>query len=478
MNNSLSFQQLFAMLKANRKLGLSIFFATIAVVLVTSLVWPKRYTASATLIIDARPKDQLDGTTAAGPTGSNYLVTQTEIIKSERVARLVIDRLNLASDPETREKWESETDGNGDYVAWLADKLTDRLVVAPAKDANVIDLSFAALTPEGSMNVVNGFVQAYLDTMAEIRTEPAKIYSSFFDSRVRDARSRLETAQRALSSYQREHGITLTDERIDIETVRLNDLAAQYARMQEAASDSRERDVETQSNPDSSQASLRDAVVASLRSEIARREAELSQADERLGPNHPALLERKANIAALQARLNQQLRRVVTSTTSDRSVAAGRLAEARQLLDAQRARVQQLKADRDEALVLQRDIENAQKAYDALQTRLTQTYLESQSTQTVVSVVKSASLPGRHSSPRILLNTAAAAVFGMLLAVGLIIIRSIGDRRLLLHEDITTNVGLPLLITFPKLSFEASAQRSTPALARKFRILALPRTQR
>ena len=59
----------------------------------------------------------------------------------------------------------------------------------------------------------------------------------------------------------------------------------------------------------------------------------------------------------------------------------------RAALEAQRAKVLRMKAVRDEGLVLVRDVENAQRAYDAVLARFTQTSLESQTTQSNVNVL-------------------------------------------------------------------------------------------
>ena len=76
-----------------------------------------------------------------------------------------------------------------------------------------------------------------------------------------------------------------------------------------------------------------------------------------------------------------------------------------------------------------RDVENAQRAYDAIQQRFTQTNLEGQATQSNVNVLTLASPPLEHSTPKVGLNTILAFFVGSLLAVGTALALELRDRR-------------------------------------------------
>jgi uncharacterized protein involved in exopolysaccharide biosynthesis len=150
-------------------------------------------------------------------------------------------------------------------------------------------------------------------------------------------------------------------------------------------------------------------------------------------------------------------------------VAQQRLAQLRAARDEQRAKVLRLKTERDEITVLQRDVENAQRAYDAVLARVNQTSLESQNTQTNVSVVKAATPPAEHSSPKLLLNTALAVFLGVLLAVATALLRELLDPRMRTPDDVTEQLKLPLLVVMPK---PAALNRSE---ARGYQRLVSPR---
>ena len=81
--------------------------------------------------------------------------------------------------------------------------------------------------------------------------------------------------------------------------------------------------------------------------------------------------------------------------------------------------------------------------------------MESQNTQTNVSVLKQATAPAFPSSPRLLLNVAVALVMGSLLGIGLMLARELLDRRMRTVDDVVTGLRQPLLVTLPRASRSA-----------------------
>jgi capsular polysaccharide biosynthesis protein len=109
----------------------------------------------------------------------------------------------------------------------------------------------------------------------------------------------------------------------------------------------------------------------------------------------------------------------------------------------------QIKQQRDEATVLQRDVEGAQRAYDAVSSRLTQSSLESQTKQTNTALLNAASEPTRHSSPNIALNSLLAVFVGAMFAVAFALLRELQDRRLRSVQDGVQVLGIPVIGHLP-----------------------------
>src|SRR5690606_11394619 len=126
-------------------------------------------------------------------------------------------------------------------------------------------------------------IQAYLDTTIELRVEPAKRFATLFDEQLKGARERLEQAQGKLSAYQREKGLIASDERIDVENIRLSELSSQLVGLQSLTAESRSRQAQIGS---SSTEVLNNPLVAGLKADLSRQEARLKELSSRLGPQH------------------------------------------------------------------------------------------------------------------------------------------------------------------------------------------------
>lgn len=131
------------------------------------------------------------------------------------------------------------------------------------------------------------------------------------------------------------------------------------------------------------------------------------------------------------------------------AVSQQREAQIREALEQQREKILKLKEQRDEASVLLRDVESAQRAYEAINARLNQVAIEGQSNQTNVSIIKQAMPPSEPSSPRILVNMILAVMAGGMLAVIVGLTLEIRDRRLRTDFDVTELLELPVLGSIP-----------------------------
>ena len=124
----------------------------------------------------------------------------------------------------------------------------------------------------------------------------------------------------------------------------------------------------------------------------------------------------------------------------------------------QKVRVLQLNQARDQLTVLQRDVESAQRALEAVNQRFTQTSLEGQANQTDVAVLNPAIAPLRHSSPRVFLNVLLSIFLGGLLGIGAGLLAEAMDRRVRSREDISDAIDIPVFAVI----------QSKPASKRRF----------
>jgi chain length determinant protein EpsF len=443
----MSFTQLLLTLRARIGTILLTFgLITLAVVAITLLV-PKRYTATASVVVDVKPLDPIAG--IALPNSvlmQSVLATQADILWSQRVALDVARTLKLDEDPELREEFLDDTGGAGSIEVWLADSLRKHLEIKPSRDSTVIDIRYTSRDQKLAPVVANAFAQAYIDITLDMKVGPAKKYASWFDDRAKGLRDELEQAQHKLSEYQRKTGILATDEQTDIENARLGELSSQLTVLQAQSADSRSRQRQAAQGPlETVPEVLAHPLVQILKTDIARAEARLEDLNAQVGENHPLVARTKSELKVLRNKLNVEVKRLVSGIDASNRINRQRENAVRNELNAQRGKVMAMKKEREQLSVLQQDVVSAQKAYDAVTARYTQTSLESQANQTNIYMLNPAAEPNRHSRPHLRLNTAVGAVLGMMLGIALALIRESFDRRVRSTHDLPVLPEMPLL---------------------------------
>lgn len=438
----MNFSQFLLILKARAWIVLLALVVTVATTVIVSLLLPKNYTATATLVVDAKAKDPVTGIMLPAQMLPGYVATQVDILRSQNVALKVVRGLKLADNPQVKGDFMAATGGRGSLEHWLADLLLKRLEVEPSRESSVIRVSFSGTEPRFASIVANAFAHAYIQTNLELKVEPARQTSAWYETKIAELRKNLEAAQTRLSEYQREHGLVASDERLDVETARLAELSSQLVAAQSATYDSLSRQRQSgEGLPDV----MNSPVVAGLRADLARAESKLSELMEKVGSNHPTYQSAQAEVESLRAKLNNEINTATRGVSATARAAMQREGELRASLAAQRAKVLQLKKQRDDLAVLLRDVENAQRAYDAALQRYNQTSLEAENTQTDISILNPAVAPTEPSSPRLMLNTILAVFLGTLLGIGLALLMEMIDRRVRSSEDVASILGIPVL---------------------------------
>ena len=442
-----------SIVKARWWVALTVFVLTVGTAVVLTFLAPKQYTATATLVVDQTRPDPVSAAAYQGNPSPAFMATQVDILKSDRIAQRVLSNLRLADDPKTREEWMRSAKGAGTLESWLVEELQFKLDVKPSRESNVISVGYKSSDPVKAAKMANAFVQAYMDVSLGLKVDPAKQYSTFFDNRSKELRANLERAQAKLSAYQREKGIIIaSDGQLDSETARLNELSTQLVALQAVAAESSSRQAQAQTGADRLQEVVNNPNLAAIRADITRAEGRLQELMSRLGDNHPQVIEAKASISSLRARLDTETRRVTGTFSSVNNINRQREVEIRAALEAQRARVIRMRTAREEGAVLVRDVENAQRAYDAVLTRLSQSSLEGQATLSNSYVLAEAVPPLRPTSPKIGLNIAISFVLGLMLALGSVVLFEFMDRRVRSVDEVTDLLGLPTFGVLPKPS--------------------------
>ena len=434
--------QFLLILRARSRIALLVLISVVLAVLVVSLVLPKTYVAQTGVLMDVRSPDPVAGVGFTPGVAPGYMATQVDIIGSDRVAQRVVKTLKLDEEPGVRERWTKDTEGRGSLDGWLAESLQKRLDVRPARESNVINISYRGTDPESSARIVNTFAQSYLDINLAMKTEPARLYAEWFDEQTKASRAKLEAAQARMSDFQQKAGIVTSDERLDYEAAKLSEISSQLTKVQGETTDSQSKRA---GRGDTVAEVMQSPLINTLKAEIGKQEAKVQETSVNLGPNHPARQRAESELASLRSRLVKETSQISSSIETSYRVGKDRERELQGAVGAQRARVMALNKQRDDMNVYRRDVESAQKAYDAVSQSASQSRLQSLSNQANVVRLNTATPPLSPSSPKLLINLLIAAFGGTLLGVACALLLEFTNRRVRSTEDLVQALDLPVL---------------------------------
>lgn len=430
---------LFSALRARFRVLLFVLAGTVLVTLLVSLLMPKTYIATVTMLVDSKDEQFMGNggreraSERMGFEHAGYMQTQVDIITNAKVAHQVIDDLKLAEVPAIRADFDEQTDGDGTIEDWLAEGLLKKLKV-DISQSNVIRIQFSSSDAQRSAQVANAFAKAYLDTALELRVEPSRQTAAWFDEQLQGLRSNLEQAHARLMNYQKEKGIASLDERFDIDNLRLSDLATQVMRAQAQRTGAAPPELDSSMR-------ARQSANESIRAELRRAEAKLAEASAQFGTNHPSYQRQLSEV--------QYLRSSLTADTSSSGNVAElikrREAALRSAMAAQQARVMELKQFRSQLVVLTRDVEIAQRSYEIAMQRALEKRVESQANLTNISMLSAAGVPFKAARPRIALNIGLSIVIGLMLGLCVVYLMEMFDHRVRSLDDLKNEYAIPVL---------------------------------
>jgi chain length determinant protein EpsF len=477
----MNLQQILLILRDRWRIAGYVFVGIVAAAVLASLLMPNQYTATASVVVDAKPDPVTGASGMADMAMQAYVTTQADVIASERVAQQVVKNLKLNLDPDLRKDWQKKTDGRGDITIWIADYLlAKKLRVTPGHDnpgqpSNVIDIAVKWADPKIAADLANGFAQVAIDTNIELKVQLANQYSSWFIQRAAALHAELEAKQKRLSDFQKESGIVATDEKLDVENDRLTQLSAALVAIQNERQDSQSRQRQVSSdNSDSLPEVLQNPLIATLKDNLSDALAKQTDVASRLGKNHPDFQAAEAEVASLRARIAQETEKIVASLGSTAHVNQRRESDLRDAVEVQKKRVLDLKHKHDASAVLESDVVAVQHDLDTVNQRLSQSSLEGQTQQTNVLLLTSASPPVERSSPKLLLNLALGIFLGVAMGIGVALLLELRDPLIRQGDELLPLLGVPILAKIASVKIppvtgsgqNRSAARGDPAATR------------
>lgn len=423
-----------------RRLRLAIGIAAILTLVAAAVIMqlPKRYTAEALLVLNARasklaelqsPTESLLSRTQAD---QSIIRTETEILTSEVLLRAVAERLDLVNDPVFQGRKEpgawagwlqpiqdfvaslrggsggaasDDEPATGDPLAKTVEQLGRAVSVVNEGGSYAIRIRAETGDPELSARIANSLAEAYLANQREQQAQTLKAASDWLSQRLRELRSAAVSADDAAERFRARNQLaqsgapTLLDTEIAEVTTALIEASKRLSRAQASLNEVR---AATRRGGDlaSSGIVLASPTIQTLRqqeSEILIRRGALARD---LGQRHPQVAAVEAELEAVRAKITLEVDRIVASLRSEVNAIQDEIRS----LESQRNRLQARLTTQAEAQVqlaeFEREAQAAREVYTQFLQHFNATLAQQTDQQPDARLVAPARPPLEPSAPR------------------------------------------------------------------------------
>jgi len=471
---------LLRILRVRREVILGTAAAVVALTLIILSQLTPLYSASSIVMLDQQKNnlEDLSSVLSGMPTDQAGIQNQVQILTSRDLAEHVIDKLNLKDDPEFHGAANSWTSGLAHLnpFSWfgagsktqadaqaidrernaLIDHFEKRLTVAPIGLSTAIKVTYEAPDAQQATRIDQAVADAYVEDQLNAKFEATQKATGWLSDRIQELSRQSQAAESAVQQYRAANGLTETATGGSVVDQQMSEISGQlviaksdlavkqatYSHVAALAREGRAADIsEAVASP----------LIATLRgqqADLIRQEADLSS---KYGPRNPKMLQIQSQKANLDAKISEEVNRVVQSVANDVTIAeahVGSLESSLNHIEGQSGQQNQLKV---KLTALQSAASSAKSMYEAFLSKLNQTQ-DQQGIQTPdARIISRPAVPLSPSYPNKILVLGVAVPAGFLLGLMFAFLMERLDSGFRTSYQIENTLGLPVLATIPEL---------------------------
>lgn len=327
-------------------LGLTVLAAILAILVVSGM--RPLYRSMATILIEQGKSKvvSIEEVYNQGLTQREYYQTQVEILKSEDIARKVVQKLKLGNHPDydprqAEPSWTARLIGSGaaadrpvpseeEILRAVVQRFKANLQVQMIRNSQLAQIIFVSPDRELSAKAPNVLAEVFIESDLDSRMAMTQKATEWLRERMGDLRSKVDGSEKALQEYRdRERiidakGLALSGASRQLEELTRSLVEARQKRAEAEVAYSMVQQIKagrSQASYDSVPAVLRSGIVQRLKEQEADADRRLSDAAKRYGPEHPRMIQAKAELENAKENTRKQVEIAVGSLAKEYEVA-------------------------------------------------------------------------------------------------------------------------------------------------------------
>jgi succinoglycan biosynthesis transport protein ExoP len=445
--------------------------------LITTLLMTPKYTALTTVEI-SRESDKVTGIQGVQQEVSvadqEFYQTQYGLLKSRSLSERVATQLRLIDDPKFFDlfgKNGSENSlelvdgrypasGRADRQRIAGEILLKNIDVSPTRLSRLVEIRFTSPDAVFSTKVANAWADNFIQTNLERKVQATSYGRNMLQRQLGQLKERLDQSQHQLVAYASAQRIInlpsqsagdgkTTSER----SIVADDLAALNTVLSQATADRIQAQAryEQAGRAGASTEALRNVAINNLRQRRAELAADYQRLMTQFEPGYPAAKAIQSQIDQLDRSIGREESRVSNSLQADFREAQERESALQQRVDQLKSSYLDLRRRSIQYNIYQQEVDTNRALYDGLLQRFKEIGVAGGVGINNISIVDTADMPQKPSSPRIALNLAIALLAGLALgAIAAYALEQI-DEAIADPAEVERRLGLPLLGSVPKV---------------------------
>jgi capsular exopolysaccharide synthesis family protein len=452
------------------------------------------YKATATLLIEAEQAQAVNFQEVMGLDSGRkeYYLTQFEILKSQTIAKKVIERLNLAEQPEfnkppsalssiktsIRESLPflpkkqrvllSEDEIAEQKMLGLLTAFSARLTISPVRKTQLVKISFESEDPKFAAQVANAVGEIYIENHMTAKMGVTQQAAGWLSDRLSDLRVRLDESEGKLQDYREQENLIDVEGVVGLLSKEREQTSNQLviARNETNKLESIMRVINEYGRNDLSRLEsipeiTSHKVIQDVKKEVVSSERKVSELSQIYGFKHPKMIAAKAELVTVKANLSKQVRSLVTGIEKEVKTSQSNVSALN--LSLKRIRTEYQAVTRKESVYrkLNREVQTNRQLFDTFLSRSKETEVTSDFNAAVARFTDKAYKPNRPIKPKKGLIVALAFVASLGLAIVFAFVIEALNDTVKSSSDIENKLAQRMLGLIPMVSHKKGTDLDT-----------------
>ncbi len=410
-----------------------------------------------------------------------FIQTQVKLLKSDSLAKRVIDQLHLEKHPEFNPAVAKELD-NGPIATALhnvktaiknllsfgkktardenrtrleledkvLNKFKDDLEVKPERDTTIVTLSFSSADPVIARDVINSLIRQFVDWQMDKKLDAATNAKQQLEKQIEVARIQLEKSQMKQNQFARKAGIVSLDSKLNLIYRQLEEInnALAEAEADRLSKEALYKQAQTE-GADSLPQVIQNELIQKLRGDYIDALSQLQELRTTFKDEYPKVKNLKAKLNDIGLKIKEEEQRIVRSIEKSYLTAVEREQTLRKTADEKKTLALRLNDQATQYKILQREVNTNRSIYESLLERAKEIDANVGSEISNIQVVDYARLPLDPYKPNVKLNLLLAIVVGLMGGVGLAFFLEYLDNTVKRIDEISDRFRIPVLGVIP-----------------------------